>query len=193
MVVFYSGDGGWARLTTHVSGHLRDAGIPVVGIDCMHYFWKEKQPGQAAHDLAAAISHYSDAWGTAELILLGYSMGADVVPLLIRHLPETMRARISHVVLMSPAHHVCLKFRFIGWLGYESAPHHSHPILPDLEAIAPIPVSIFAGEKERESLAHDLDPTIYDLEFLPGGHHYGGDYAGLAERVLARVSSRSAQ
>lgn len=188
MVVFYSGDGGWARLPGHLSDHLRSAGFPVVGIDCMHYFWKEKEPGEAARDLATAVTHYSAEWGVRELVLLGYSMGADVVPLIVRHVPDDVRARIAHVVLMSPSHHVCLRFRFIGWLGYESAPRHRHSILPDLEAIAPIQVTLFAGAKEDGSLVHAVAPAKFTVELLPGGHHYGGDYATLAGRVLATLT-----
>ena len=103
MAIFYSGDGGWARLTTHVSNSLRSSGIPVAGVDCMHYFWNEKTAETAAGDLTALIAHFSAEWQADRVILLGYSMGADVIPQIIRELPASTSAAISHVVLMTPS------------------------------------------------------------------------------------------
>ena len=50
--VFFSGDGGWANLTSHVASALQADGIPVVGVDCMRYFWggKTTKDGVKADD-----------------------------------------------------------------------------------------------------------------------------------------------
>ncbi|MEZ5329099.1 MAG: AcvB/VirJ family lysyl-phosphatidylglycerol hydrolase [Verrucomicrobiales bacterium] len=188
MAVFYSGDGGWARLTTHVSKRLQSSGIPVAGIDCMHYFWNEKTAESAAGDLAALIDHFSAEWQAGQVVLLGYSMGADVLPQIIQKLPQSTRVTITHVVLMSPSHYGCLKFRFIGWLGFETPSHYGRALQPDIDTIAPIPVTFFAGERETTSLAHSLTSTANAAEFLPGGHHYGSDYETLADRVLVHIN-----
>lgn len=188
LAVLFSGDGGWARLTNQLSTHLREAGIAVVGIDCMHYFWARKTPAQTAEDLASAIDHFSQIWGTRELVLLGYSMGADVLPQIIRELPLSIRTGLSHVVLMSPGHYGCLKFRFIGWLGYETPARLGVPLRPDIEALAPISVSCFAGETETTSQALHLKEVVDHVEFLPGGHHYAGDYSTLAKCILRQIN-----
>jgi type IV secretory pathway VirJ component len=182
LAVFYSGDGGWARLTTHLSMRLQQAGISVAGIDCMHYFWKEKHPEQAARDLELLIREQK----AEKVILLGYSMGADVLPTIVRCLPVDILAKVGHMVLMSPSYHVQLKFRFIGWLGFHSKKHLSAPLLPDIEFLAAhFSISCFAGKNEQDTLARDLPPDIVHTEFLPGGHHYRSDYETLADRIFA--------
>lgn len=182
LAVFYSGDGGWANLTTHLAKRFQAAGISVMGIDCMHYFWKGKKAAEAARDLEAEIREHAPE----TLYLIGYSMGADVLPTITRQLPEDILEKVRHMVLMSPSYHVQLKFRFIGWLGYHSAKNSSTDLLPDIEILAAkFPVSCFAGEEEHDTLARDLPTDIARTEFLPGGHHYGSDYATLSDRILS--------
>jgi Type IV secretory pathway, VirJ component len=45
MVVFFSGDGGWAELDSAVSANLAKQGMPVVGWSSLTYFWSFKNPG----------------------------------------------------------------------------------------------------------------------------------------------------
>jgi len=181
LVVFYSGDGGWARLTTHLSRRMQGAGMAVAGIDCMHYFWREKQVAEAADDLAALIREH----GKGDVILAGYSMGADVVPCIALRLPTEIRERLRHIVLMSPGPWVQLKFKFVGWLGFYPPEEDSWPLLPDVEALAAeVSVSCYAGEGEEKTLVPS--GNVY-TQTLPGGHHYAGDYDALAIAVLERL------
>ena len=40
---------------------------------------------------------------------------------------------------------------------------------------------------EAEHLCRRLSPGLARLGELPGGHHFGGDYQGLADRVLSEA------
>ena len=44
MVVFMSGDGGWAALDKGLSAQLQAHGMPVVGWSSLSYYWKKKTP-----------------------------------------------------------------------------------------------------------------------------------------------------
>jgi type IV secretory pathway VirJ component len=189
LVIFYSGDGGWANLTSQVSPILRGTGYPVVGIDCMHYFWKEKEPDVAGAELSELIDEMSAQWKTSGIILLGYSMGADVLPLICRHLPEKTIDQVERMILISPSHRVQLKFRFIGWLGFETPKHAGVPLMPELKALAKrFPVSCISGEKEKGCLGSELPAQIAHTQALPGGHHFEGDYPSLAECILSEIA-----
>ncbi|MDA0766349.1 MAG: hypothetical protein O3A87_03205 [Verrucomicrobia bacterium] len=189
LAIFYSGDGGWANLTTHLSKRLQEAGIPVVGIDCMHYFWREKRPVEAAGELEILLGKEK----AKRVILLGYSMGADVLPLIATSLSDEALGRVASVVLMSPSDRGYLKFRFIGWLGVHTHPHLGSPLLPDVEKLArTLRVSCFAGEREERTLARSLGEDLARVELLPGGRHYGSDYERLADRVLAHLEEGGA-
>ena len=44
LVVFVSGDGGWAKIDKAVSGVLANEGMPVVGLNALQYFWTKRTP-----------------------------------------------------------------------------------------------------------------------------------------------------
>ena len=57
MVVFLSGDGGWAALDKGLSAQLQQHGMPVVGWSSLTYYWKKKDPEQ----VTACLLYTSDA------------------------------------------------------------------------------------------------------------------------------------
>lgn len=189
--VFYSGDGGWAHLTSHLAGALQAEGVPVVGIDCMRYFWGGKTAAQTGHDLGRIVDHFSRVWDCDEVALIGYSMGADVLPGAIGFLDNPLRERIRQVSLIGMSQEADYKFRFSGWLGFAPHPHKgAELLLPLIKKLSPIPVFSVCGEKEDGSLCQTLEPAVSEKLILPGGHHYGGEYTQLTEAILKRLLTK---
>ena len=58
LVVFLSGDGGWAALDSGVSTQLRQRGYSVLGWNSLTYYWKKKSPEQVTADLTSLLEHY---------------------------------------------------------------------------------------------------------------------------------------
>jgi len=46
LAIVLSGDGGWRDLDQTVARALQDAGVSVVGIDSLRYFWRRKSPSR---------------------------------------------------------------------------------------------------------------------------------------------------
>src|SRR5438105_10057726 len=83
LVVFVSGDGGWAKIDKEISAILAATGMPVVGLNALQYFWTKKTPDIAAADLRSLIETYLTAWHKSRVLLVGYSRGADVLPAMV--------------------------------------------------------------------------------------------------------------
>ncbi len=62
LAILITGDGGWARIDRPLSSDLAANGIPVVGFDSLHYFWKSRTPEETAHDVSRTMKHYMDEW-----------------------------------------------------------------------------------------------------------------------------------
>jgi len=73
--VIFSGDGGWRDLDKTIGERLAEAGVPVVGVDSLRYFWQEKTPEGVASDLAGILRHYAEEWQRPQVALVGYSFG----------------------------------------------------------------------------------------------------------------------
>jgi type IV secretory pathway VirJ component len=195
MAVIYSGDGGWRDLDKTIGEDLARHGIPVVGVDSLRYFWRKKTPEKVAADLAAIIQHYGEKWGTTKVGLVGYSFGAGVIPFAVNRLPAAERARVVQISLLGVEPKAPFEFKVTGWLdqvGVELDPYQdAPPVLPELQRLDPKLVQCFYGADETDSVCPD--PSLGPIERIEtgGGHHFGGDYAVLARRILDGMHHRA--
>ena len=184
LAVIISGAGGWAPLVRALSKELAAHGLPVVGVDAMRYFWQERTPEQAADDLALVLQHYLAAWSRQKAVLIGYSMGAEVLPFLFNRLPPDLQLQTAAVVLIGPGPMASFEFHLVYLLGVGYA-WGERPVHPEVLKMG-VPVFCVFGREEKASVCGKLPPYRDNLQLikLPGGHHFNGDYRGLAEVIL---------
>ena len=183
LAVILSGDGGWAGLDREVAKVLAARGVPVVGINSLQYFWTPRTPEGAAKDLERVLRHYLASWRRKEAILIGYSLGADVLPFMVDRLPEDIRTRVALVALLGLGHTVNFEFHLTEWL-HTPPGRHALPILPEVEELRGTKILCFYGEREKDTLCRELDPQLARAVPMPGAHHFGGDYDTIADTIL---------
>lgn len=185
LVIFVSGDGGWASIDREISGVLTSEGMPVVGLNALKYFWTKRTPERASHDLAAIIDHYLATWRKSRVLLVGYSRGADVLPAMISRLPLETQARIRMVVLLGLSPTVEFEFHMADWMRNTSA---GIPVKPDVDKLASQRIVCLSGEDDRDSLCPQLAgrPNI-DVVTLKGAHHFDGGYSKLGQIIIERL------
>jgi type IV secretory pathway VirJ component len=183
LVVVVSGDGGWAAIDRSIGNALANSGAGVVGFNSLKYFWKKRTPEEAGRDLQRLLDHYQAAWDKKQVVLVGYSLGADVLPFMINGLRPASRAGVRLVALLGPSREVDFEFHLSDWLGNFSH-GSSMPVRPEVEKLRGLPLLCFFGEDESDSLCHDLGPSLARCIPLGGGHHFGGDYQGITAVIL---------
>jgi type IV secretory pathway VirJ component len=188
MAVFYSGDGGWRDLDKQIGGILAENGIATIGVDSLRYFWREKTPQQVADDLAAILRHYRAAWGRNQAILLGYSFGAGILPFAVNRLPPSERATIRQISLLGLDKFAPFEFHVTEWLGIGGG--DAHPVLPEIAKLDPALIQCFYGAEDQTACTAPEFDRAERIE-TAGGHHFDGDYAALAEKVMAGAKRRS--
>jgi type IV secretory pathway VirJ component len=182
LAILLTGDGGWAGLDKELSATLASRGIPVIGWDSLRYYWTPRTPDAAARDLARILAHYQTALKRNKFILIGYSFGADVLPFLARRLPGEMKTHIERVVLLGPSTHAHFEFKFTDWLG---GADEGPDVLSEVAQLTGTPLLCLHGSDDaRDSLCARLGAGMGSSIALPGGHHFDGDYAGLARLIL---------
>jgi type IV secretory pathway VirJ component len=208
LAVFYSGDGGWRDLDKEVGSRLAARGIPVLGISCLAYYWRNRSPEESAQDLDALITKYTAQWHKQKVWLIGFSFGADVVPTIVDKLSPANRARISQVVLLSPSHDVNFEVELEGYMTENWLKTHTKafmewinpvphfPALPRIDALQNKPpvICYYGHDDSDDTVCNDSQlPKWVKVYEMPGDHHFDYNYNGLATRMIGDLPSDQAQ
>ena len=190
MAVLLSGDGPMAGLVNRLADDMQGAGIPAVVWHSTSYYWSPRTPEEAAGDLELVIRNYGELWGRDKVVVVGYSMGADVAPFLLNRLSPETRGRVKAVALLALAHDAVFEFRVPQWWTTSSAP--SLAVRPELEKLRGTRTVCIHGQGDEKGACREMATSGADVVELRGGHHFRGDYARLSRVVveMARAVER---
>lgn len=103
LVVFLSGDGGWAAIDRRIAEVLSERGVGVVGLNSRDYPLRRNSPDGTAPDVQRIIHAYVTRWGATRVVLAGYSRGASMVPFVATRLTPELRSRTVLLVMLGHA------------------------------------------------------------------------------------------
>jgi type IV secretory pathway VirJ component len=186
LAVIISGDGGWASIDRDLGQMLAGAGISVVGVNSLQYFWTRRTPETAAADLNRILQHYLAAWNKRRVILAGYSMGADVLTFMAARLPPDLLSKVALIALLGPSPSVDFEFHFVEWFS-ETSHKTDLRVAPEVEKLRGKQILCVYGTEEEDSLCKMLPAGLVQLVAMKDGHHFGGDYKTIAEIILKEV------
>jgi len=186
--VLISGDGGWAGIDKQVAGLLAAHGVPTAGVDSLRYFWATRTPEQLAHDVERIVRFYSDHWHRKHAILIGYSQGADVLPFAVNRLTPATRAAISLVALIGVSHTAAFEFHLANWV---SSGSDGLPVAPEMNRLSARDTLCIYGDDDKDTICPQVAAQHARVIELPGGHHFGGNYEGLANLILERAADQA--
>lgn len=191
VAIIFSGDGGWRDLDRSLGEILATAGVHVIGIDCLRYFWGEKSPDTVAADLDGLIGDLVGRIGNPRIALIGYSFGADILPAVYNRLSADARSRVKLLSLLAMGKDAHFEIHMEGWLGGDPQAD-ANPLAPELALIDPRIIQCVYGADEADE-SGCLDPQLRAAQVVrtPGGHHFDEDYEGLAQLILTRLRNSS--
>ena len=181
--VLYTGDGGWTGLDQDVAAALATRGIPVVAMSSLKYFWHARTPEEAARDLDRIVQAYGERWKKSRVLLIGYSFGADVMPFLYNRLPQATRERVRSVSLLGLSTTASFEFHLSDWIPGGSG--DGLATVPEIAAMGRgARVLCLYGADEKDSACPAVRRPGVEVVQIEGGHHFDGDYAALARRII---------
>jgi type IV secretory pathway VirJ component len=182
LVVFVSGDGGWAAIDKSISKVLADRGLPVVGLNALEYFWKKRTPDEAARDLQQIAETYLKTWRKERVIFVGYSRGADVLPAMIRRLTPDLQSRTRLIALLGASPRVEFEFHVGDWM--RSTSKTGYAVKPEVDQLTSHNIVCIYGQDDKDSLCPALSGPRVSVVMLKGAHHFDGGYEKLAGIIL---------
>jgi type IV secretory pathway VirJ component len=171
VALLISGDGGWYGFEQSIADNLAKLGIPTVGLDSKKYFWKRRTPEETAIDIAKALNFYSKEWDREKFVLIGYSLGAEIVPFIVNRLPEEIKSKIESAVLLSPATTTDFEIHISNMLGMGNR-QNTYTTVDEIIKMQSVTTLIIFGDGEKTQIPELLSGTSVIIKKIPGDHHY---------------------
>ena len=182
-VILLTGNGGWQNLVQSVTRYLNAKNVSVLAINTKKYLWSEKDPAQISYDLQTLIDRYNNKWGQKNVVIIGFSMGAEVLPFAINCMEDKYMHELNDLILIGPWQKVTFKIRLVDYF-FEL--NKGSDLYPELLKIKTRKAYVICDDKEFSICRKDLEGVI-DYDLLRGGHHFGGDYITLSELIGKRL------
>jgi type IV secretory pathway VirJ component len=182
-VILLSGNGGWRDLDKSLTAYLNSKDVSVLGLNIKQYLLSEKKPEQIAFDLQTLMDKYDILWKCDKVVLMGYSMGAEILPFAVNQMNERYTKKIQNIVLIGPWQKATFKVKLADYF-YEV--NEGKEIYPELLKVKHINTYIVCDDNEYALCLKPID-GIVDHDELPGGHHFGGDYDALSKLIGRRL------
>lgn len=185
LIFMISGDGGWTSFDQDLAEALAKKNLGVIGLDAQKYFWNARTPEQTALDAEKVIAHYLEQYQKTNFILAGYSFGASIVPFIASRLSTKMRSQLKGVVSLSPDISADFEIHISDMLGIGN--NERYNVIREMQKIRSCnPVCCFGSEEEQE-ITEKFKKAGIKVIILPGSHHFGNNYALIAEQVAGHL------
>ena len=188
LLLFFSGDGGWASLDEEVAEHLVSQGIGVVGVSSLRYFWQAKPPMQVAADIRRLTGVLARAG--KPVFAGGFSFGAEVVPVALSEWMPAERRGLAGLALIAPGPSASFEIDPLDWIR-KPQENAATRVAPAVRTDA-IPTLCLAGADEEDSPCAALAGALaVRVVRLPGSHHFNSNYSAVGEAVAQFIRTSS--
>jgi type IV secretory pathway VirJ component len=164
---------------------VNSKGFPAVLFNSQKYFWSKKTPEQTASDVEKVINYYQSQWKVKNVIIIGYSFGADVAPFIVTRLSKNSYNSVKNIVLMSPSQATDFEVHVAQLFGHGKSTGSS--VTAEINKIKQKPLLIIQGLKESEKIESTSLKVTYKLIGLKGGHRYESDTSEVANTIFKNL------
>ncbi len=182
LVFYISGDGGFNKFSTDLCTEINAAGYPVTALNARSYFWNEKPPEQATADISHYLEKELALKNYQNIVFVGYSFGADVMPFIVNKLPAVLKEKLKSVVLISFSAFTDFEVHLFDFFGDNSK--NSKEVLSAINLMNVPKGAIIFGADESGFDPNRVKLKNWAIITLPGGHHYDDNTSEVASVVM---------
>jgi type IV secretory pathway VirJ component len=193
-LIYLTGDGGWNTFDKYLVYDLAQRGLSGFVLPTDQYFAKARTPEEAAGFLgrlieslpASTVANPSDPSSEGDVILVGWSFGADVLPAMVNRLPPQLRQRIRSVSLLGLSAAVPFQVALAEQAGHTSSADRL--VLPEIENLRVPHLMCLMGQTEKRSACPSISPGKAHLVTVPGSHGFNGDDKLVAAAIVSTAN-----
>ena len=109
-------------------------------------------------------------------MIIGYSLGAEIVPFVFSRLPEELKSRVVSLVMLSPASNTDFEIHITDMLGMGNK-RNTYDVIAEISGIQKTRQIIIYGVNEKTGVPDLLKQTQVEIVRIPGDHHYNKNTA----------------
>jgi type IV secretory pathway VirJ component len=185
MVFYITGDGGVNDFSTGLCSALHRKGYDVCALDARSYFWHRKTPAQATDDINRFVTAKLAGRDNIELIFIGYSFGADVLPFILNTLPVNTQERIWATVIIGSSGSTDFEIHWADLVGKTTV--GKMEVVPEINKLRQQKIVIIDSKGDSSLSVGKIVLKKYIHVVLQGGHHFGGKTDSLANVILKHI------
>ena len=159
VAILITGDGGWTAIDQRVAAVLADHDVATVGWLAPRYFWQERSAAEAGRDLARVMDHFTTHGQAEQIILIGYSRGACVLPFMVNRLPRDKQTRIAEIALLGPSKKISFVMRPAEYV-WRDAYEGDLDVLPEVARLPQEKLLCVYGKDEPDSICKRVDSHL---------------------------------
>jgi len=172
LIFYVSGDGGYTGFSENICTAINKSGYKITALNSKSYFDDKKTPEQTTNDIVAYLNTEFSKRKNQQLVLAGYSFGADVVPFVTNILPDSLKKKLISVVLLSPSTSTDFETHFWDMLGGKKK--RSKDVVAEINKMGTLKTAIIL-ENETDFPVNDIKLKNCTHHELAGGHHFEGN------------------
>jgi type IV secretory pathway VirJ component len=183
--VVMSGDMGFnIGMGPQIAKRLAADGIPVIGVNSLTFFRYQRTPEEVVSLVANATREALKFGKARQVVLIGQSFGADMLPVGLAGMPADLRAKVRMVGLVVPTDTLYLRAspsEMFNW----SKPDGK--TLDYAHKLTWVPTICIHGTEETQSLCPTVRQRNFHLVALPGGHALNWDSDAVHNQLSAAI------
>lgn len=185
LVFFISGDGGYTAYDQSICTEFANKGYPVIGFDALKYFWERKDIVTVVADVQKLLSFYENLWHKSELIFVGYSFGADAVPVIVNRMEQRFKNQTKLIGLLSPSTSADLEIHIGDMLSINTKPG-LYDLTNEINRLTFAKTICVFGENEKGEIRNTISNPNVKFAYIKGGHRFGSDFVKMADLILQK-------
>lgn len=184
LLFYISGDGGFNKFSTDLCDALNKDNFDVIALNAKTYFDDKKTPEQTTLDITNFLSKKLAGRKNQQVIFIGYSFGADVVPFLLNRLPNNFQYYVKTSFIMASSGSTDFEIHWSDMFGGNTK--RSMDVVAEINKLQNKNIVIMDGKGD-----HNLDKSRITIKYtyvvLPGGHHFDGDTDEVANELVTHM------
>lgn len=184
-VLILSGDGGWGEVERNLAEDFLNKGMAVTGVDSRKTFDRRRDLAEVVAFIEGLVSREQ------RLVIVGYSFGADLLPVIWPHLSQALKRKTLRVAMIAPTHEGSLSIDPTGRYDGQQI-----EIFPLKDTIGHAPhrrlVCIYGAEEKQSGYSSCPNPGFDPARRieLPGGHNVKRSTAQIAAAIAEEMEER---